>query len=72
MAGRRRPGATFLTTAILLFLTAAMMGHMFARVGVDRLDAKPWLYFMMSGGLALFFVIPALYSVWREWEVGPG
>lgn len=61
MAGRRQPGATFMTTAILLFLTAAMMGHMFARIGLDKLSAKPWLYFMMSGGLALFFVIPALW-----------
>jgi hypothetical protein len=61
MAGRRRPGATFLTTAVLLFLTAAMMGHMFARVGPETLAIKPWLYFMMSGGLALFFVIPALW-----------
>ena len=37
------------------------VGHFFARVGSDTLGAKPWLYFMMSGGLALAFVIPALW-----------
>ena len=37
-----------------------MMGHMFARVGAATLDAKPWLYPMMSGGLALAFAGPAL------------
>ncbi|AZI36690.1 hypothetical protein NT2_05_02710 [Caenibius tardaugens NBRC 16725] len=60
MASRTSTGRTGLTTVILLLLTAAMMGHMFARVGVETLAMKPWLYFMMSGGLALFFVIPAL------------
>ncbi|OYU33070.1 DUF1761 domain-containing protein [Novosphingobium sp. PASSN1] len=44
----------------LLLLTSAMMGHMFARVGAATLAVKPWLYFMMSGGLALAFVAPAL------------
>ena len=34
---------------------------MFARVGAGTLADKPWLYFMMSGGLALAFVIPALW-----------
>lgn len=61
LAGRTRPGPTLFTTALLLLLTSAMMGHMFARVGGDTLEVKPWLYFMMSGGLALFFVIPALW-----------
>ncbi len=44
-----------------MLLTSAMMGHMFARIGAETLAAKPWLYFMMSGGLALAFVIPALW-----------
>ena len=51
-----------LFTDLLLVITAAMLGHMFARVGADTLAAKPWLYFMMSGGLALAFVIPALLT----------
>ena len=60
MAMRTSAGRTLTVTVLLQFLIAAMMGHMFARVGTDTLAAKPWLYFMMSGGLALFFVIPAL------------
>ena len=55
----RRPAQVLLAGALLL-LTAAMMGHMFARVGAATLAVKPWLYFMMSGGLALAFVAPAL------------
>lgn len=55
----RRPAQLALAGALLL-LTAAMMGHMFARVGAATLAVKPWLYFMMSGGLALAFVAPAL------------
>ncbi|RJX70876.1 DUF1761 domain-containing protein [Tsuneonella suprasediminis] len=48
-------------TGVLLLITSAMMGHMFARVGEATLAAKPWLWFMMSGGLAIAFVIPALW-----------
>lgn len=69
MAGRVRPGVTFITTAILLLLTSAMMGHMFARVGATTLTFKPWLYFMMSGGLALFFVIPALWLSYAHQQI---
>lgn len=54
--------------ALLLFVSAAMLGHMFARVGEATLAAKPWLYAMMSGGLALTFIGPALFitAVRRE------
>ena len=48
-------------SAVLLLATSTMLGHMFARVGAETLAAKPWLYFMMSGGLAIAFVIPALW-----------
>jgi hypothetical protein len=51
----------FAVTGGLLLVTAAMMGHMFARLGAETLAARPHLYFMMSGGLALAFVIPALW-----------
>ena len=47
--------------AALLLVSAVMMSHMFARVGPDTLAGKPWLYFMMSGGLALTFAGPALF-----------
>ena len=61
IAARSRPEAVIAITGLLLLLTATMMGHMFARVGAETLAARPWLYFMMSGGLALAFVIPALW-----------
>lgn len=71
LSGRRKPAATFAITIALLFLTATMMGHMFARVGAATLDAKPWLFFMMSGGLALFFVVPALWLSYAHQEMSP-
>lgn len=58
---RTAPGRTLALSAVLLFVSAAMMGHMFARVGPATLAVKPWLYFMMSGGLAGAFVIPSLW-----------
>lgn len=61
IATRSRPEAVIAITGLLLFLMATMMGHMFARIGAETLAARPWLYFMMSGGLALAFVIPALW-----------
>lgn len=60
LAGRTSPARTIGLTAGGVLLMAVMMGHMFARVGAETLHAKPWLYFMMSGGLALTFVVPAL------------
>ena len=59
LAARRNPARTLGLTAALLLVSATMLGHMFARI--DGLDARPWLYFMMSGGLAVAFVIPALW-----------
>ncbi len=61
LAGRRNPARTFAVTAGFLLLTAIMMAHMFARIGAETLSSKPWLYFMMSGGLAVAFTIPALW-----------
>ncbi len=57
---RIMPWRTLAVTFVLLLLSSAMIGHMFARVGAATLQAKPWLYFMMSGGLAGAFVIPAM------------
>lgn len=57
----RPPYLLHAVAALLLFVSAAMLGHMFARVGEATLAAKPWLYGMMSGGLALTFIGPALF-----------
>lgn len=46
---------------VFCFIPAAMLGHALGRIGTEKLAAKPWLYFMQSGGLALAFVIPALW-----------
>lgn len=58
---------------VLLALPAVMIGHALARIGADKLAVKPWLYWMQTGGVAVFFVIPALWLgrvrsgwVWRE------
>jgi hypothetical protein len=49
------------TGGLLLFVSAAMLGHMYARIGGETLAAKPWLYWMQAGGIAAFFVIPAIW-----------
>lgn len=46
--------------ALVMLLAATMMGHNFARVGAETLAGKPWLYWMMTGGFAIWFVAPAL------------
>lgn len=66
---RRSPWRTAALSATLLFITSAMMGHMFARVGAATLDVKWWLYFMMSGGLAIAFVIPSLWISYSQQRI---
>ena len=61
LAARRHPGRTLGLTAALLLVSATMLGHLFARLPAESLAAKPGLYFMMAGGLAVAFVIPALW-----------
>ena len=53
----------WLGAVALMLISAAMLGHAFARIGPEVLALKPKLYFMQSGGLALAFVIPALVLV---------
>ena len=66
---RRSPARTAAITAALLFISASMMGHMFARVGAATLDVKWWLYFMMSGGLAIAFVVPSLWISYSQQRI---
>ena len=61
LEGTDGPAKSYLSTVVVMQLGAAMLGHNFARIGAGTLHAKPWLYFMMSGGVAAFFVIPALW-----------
>ena len=46
---------------LVMLIGAAMLGHSFARIGHATLAVKPWLYFMQSGGVALAFIIPAVW-----------
>ena len=55
--GARAPAAAHLA---VMAVPAWLMGHNFARIGEGVLMAKPWLYWMMSGGFALAMVWPAL------------
>jgi hypothetical protein len=54
-----------------MVISAAMLGHAFQRIGPATLAAKPRLYAMQSGGLALAFVIPALWIVGSRQGIKP-
>lgn len=49
------------SAVVAMLIASTMIGHNFARIGLETLGAKPWLYWMMSGGLALFIAAPVLY-----------
>lgn len=59
--GPARGQGRFWLVGLVFVLASIMLGHNFARIGSAVLDAKPWLYFMQTGGVALFFVIPAVW-----------
>lgn len=59
----RPPGARANWVYLLQIIPAAMLGHALARIGPDKLAAKPQLFAMQSAGLALAIVIPALWIV---------
>ncbi|PEQ12806.1 hypothetical protein B2G71_10985 [Novosphingobium sp. PC22D] len=61
LPGNSKKTGNYTVVALVMLLAAIMLGHNFARIGSATLDVKPWLYFMMSGGLALFFTIPAVW-----------
>lgn len=46
---------------LVMLIGAVMLGHNFARIGDATLAAKPWLYFMQTGGIALAFVVPPVW-----------
>ena len=59
----RPPGKRGSWAYLLMIVPAAMLGHALARIGPDKLAAKPQLYVMQSAGFALAIVIPALWIV---------
>ncbi len=56
-----RPKGDWWIAGLVLLIGSAMLGHNFARIGAETLAAKPWLYFMQAGGIALAFVVPAVW-----------
>lgn len=61
LPGDSRPTGNFWVVLIVMLIGSLMLGHNFDRIGSETLDAKPWLYFMQSGGIAIAFVIPAIW-----------
>lgn len=57
------PAKSYAVVVLVMLIGAAMLGHNYARIGAATLAAKPWLYFMQSGGIAIAFVIPAVWLV---------
>lgn len=61
LQGNSRKNGNYALVGLLLLVSAIMLGHNFARIGAETLTAKPWLYFMQTGGIAITFVIPAVW-----------
>jgi hypothetical protein len=59
--GPRATPKDYGVSVLVMLIGAVMLGHNFARIGAVTLSAKPWLYFMQSGGIAIAFVMPALW-----------
>ena len=60
----RRPAAgtgAILGAVALQGVSALMLGHALAQIGAAKRAVKPWLYWMQTGGIALAFIIPALW-----------
>jgi hypothetical protein len=61
LPGNSQPTGNFAIVGAVFLIGSIMLGHNFARIGGETLAAKPWLYFMQAGGIALAFVIPAVW-----------
>ena len=61
LRGRGGPARNYGWAVLAMLIAATMIGHNFARLGPATLGAKPWLYWMMSGGLGLTIAAPALF-----------
>lgn len=61
LLGAERHAHGYALAIFVMLIAAIMLGHAFARIGAETLQAKPWLYAMQSGGIALAFVVPAVW-----------
>ncbi len=66
LADSRRQSRQWWWIAVVMLIASVMLGHNFARIGAETLAAKPWLYFMQSGGIAIAFVIPAVWLTYSR------
>jgi hypothetical protein len=55
------PAKSYGFVILVMLIGAIMLGHNFARIGAETLSARPWLYFMQSGGVAIAFIMPAVW-----------
>jgi hypothetical protein len=69
LEGEGGPRKSFGWAVAAMLAAATLIGHNFARIGPERLHERPWLYWMMSGGLALFLVAPALLLMLARYGV---
>ena len=70
LPGDSQPTGNFALVMVVMLISTIMLGHNFARIGPETLNAKPWLYFMQSGGIALAFVIPAVWLTYARKGAG--
>ena len=70
LPGDSQPTGKFWVVFVVMLLAGIMLGHAFFRIGHETLQAKPWLYFMQSGGIAAAFVIPAVWLTLVRHGVG--
>ena len=61
LPGNAEKGGNYGLVSFVFLASAVMLGHNFARIGAEPLAVKPWLYFMQTGGVAIAFVIPAVW-----------
>lgn len=71
LPGDSRPTGNHIVVVLVMLIGSLMLGHNFARIGSETLGAKPWLYFMQSGGIAIAFVIPAVWLTYLRKGAGP-
>lgn len=69
LEGEGKGPRSYLPSLVVMLIGAAMLGHNFARIGAETLAAKPWLYIMQSGGVAIAFVMPALWLAYARFGV---
>ncbi|MFA7586915.1 MAG: DUF1761 domain-containing protein [Novosphingobium sp.] len=69
LAGKSAAPKGYGLAVVVMLLAAWLMGHNFARIGAETLSAKPWLYYMMTAGFAVFIAAPTLFLGLARYDV---